>query len=97
MQSKGNREFKNLIEQVYQQRFEKRDYIKKLVEEIKTIPTFYYNDETKDIKIELKEDDIKNNTSDLSEFYNKLQNIDQNFGKNLNIEIELDDNISKRI
>ncbi len=97
MQSRDNREFKNLIEKVYEQRFQKEDYIKKLIEEIKTIPSFYYNNTSNTMRIELKEDEARNNTSDLSQFYNKLQNIDQEFGKNIVLEIKLDERISKRI
>ena len=74
MQNRNNREFKELIEKVYEQKFDSRNYIKKLLEGIKTIPTFLYDETSKVIKIELKEDELPNNYSDLDKFYNELQN-----------------------
>ena len=38
MQNKGNRDFKELLEKVYEQKFDNKNYIKKLLEGIKTIP-----------------------------------------------------------
>lgn len=95
--NKGNREFKELIEKVYEQRFESKNYMKKLLEDIKTIPTFIYDETTLKMKIEIKEDEIHNNYSDLGKFYNELQNIKTNIKKELILEIELDEVISKRI
>ena len=97
MQNKGNREFKALIEKVYEQKFDNKNYIKKLLEGIKTIPTFLYDEETKIMRIELKEDELPNTYSDLGKFYNDLQNIKRDTNKELFIEIELDEVISKRI
>ena len=97
MQNRSNREFKELIEKVYEQKFDNKNYIKKLLEGIKTIPTFLYDETTKAIKIELKEDELPNNYSDLGKFYNDLQNIKKDTNKELVIEIQLDEVISKRI
>ena len=65
MQTRSNREFKELIEKVYEQKFDNKNYIKKLIEGIKTIPTFIYDETKKVMKIELKEDELPNNYSDL--------------------------------
>ena len=97
MQNKGNREFKELLEKVYEQKFDDKSYIKKLLEGIKTIPTFLYDEKTLKMKIELKEDELPANYSDLGKFYNDLQNIKSDKEKELIIEIELDEVISKRI
>ena len=97
MQSKGNRDFKELLEKVYEQKFDNKNYIRKLLEGIKTIPTFIYNENTMKIKIELKEDELTNNYSDLGKFYNELQNIKTDKEKELVLEIQLDEVISKRI
>ena len=97
MQNKGNRDFKELIEKVYEQKFDNKNYIKKLLEGIKTIPTFLYDETTLKMKIELKEDELPNNYSDLGKFYNDLQNIKSDKEKELTIEIDLDEVISKRI
>ena len=97
MQNRGNREFKELIEKIYEQKFDNKNYIKKLLEGIKTIPTFIYDEITRKIKIEIKEDEISNNYSDLGKFYNELQNIKDNKTKELLIEIQLDDILSKKI
>ena len=97
MQNRSNREFKELIEKIYEQKFDNTNYIKKLLEGVKTIPTFHYNEITKLMQIELKEDELTNNYSDLSKFYNDLQNIKKQNNKNLGIEIECDEIISKKI
>ena len=97
MQNKGNRDFKELIEKVYEQKFDNKNYIKKLLEGIKTIPTFLYDEKTLKMKIELKEDELPANYSDLGKFYNDLQNIKTDKEKELILEIELDEIISKRI
>ena len=97
MQNRTNREFKELIEKVYEQKFNNKEYIKKLLEGIKTIPSFFYDETTNIIKIELKEDELTNNYSDLGKFYNDLQNRKDNKNKELIIEVKLDEVISKRI
>ena len=98
MQGRSNREFKELLEKIYEQRFDSKNYTKKIMEEIKTIPYFLYNDETNNLKIELKEDEIVNNNSiDLDKFYNNLQNIERNTSKELIINIKCDDDIYKKV
>ena len=97
MQNKGNREFKELIEKIYEQKFDNKNYIKKLLEGIKTIPTFFYDEITNKIKIELKEDELLNNYSDLGKFYNDLQNLKIDNNKELVLEVEADEMLSKRI
>ena len=97
MQNRTNRDFKELIQTVYEQKFDNKNYIRKLLEGVKTIPTFIYDETTKVIKIELKEDELPNNYSDLGKFYNDIQNIKTDKNKELKIEVELDDVISKRI
>ena len=97
MQNRSNREFKELIEKVYEQKFDNKNYIKKLLEGVKTIPSFFYDELTKKIRIELKEDELPNNYSDLGKFYNDLQNIKKETNKELIIEIKLDEVIAKRI
>lgn len=96
MQSKSNREFKELIEKVYEQKFDNKSYIKKMIEEIKTIPSFFYDDSKNTLRIELKEDEISN-TTDLSKFYNNLQNIEENKSKELTIEIYCDEKIYAKV
>ena len=97
MQNKGNRDFKELLQKVYEQKFDNKNYIRKLLEGIKTIPTFLYDENTLKMNIELKEDELPNNYSDLGKFYNDLQNIKTDKEKELVLEIELDEVISKRI
>ena len=98
MQGRSNREFKELLEKIYEQRFDSKNYTKRIMEEIKTIPYFLYNDETNSLKIELKEDEIVNNNSiDLDKFYNNLQNIKRNTSKELIINIKCDDDIYKKV
>lgn len=93
----SNREFKELIEKVYEQKFDNKNYMKKLLEEIKTIPTFTFNETTKVMSIELKEDELANTYSDLGKFYNDLQNIKIDRNKELKIEVELNDELAKII
>ena len=97
MQNKGNRDFKELLEKVYEQKFDNKNYIKKLLEGIKTIPTFLYDETTLKMKIELKEDELPANYSDLGKFYNDIQNIKNDKEKEVILEIELDEVIAKRI
>ena len=95
MLDKGNREFKELIENLYEQRFDNKSYMRKLLEEIKTIPSFFYNDLNNVMQIELKEDEINSNYSELGKFYNNLQNIKRNINKELGIEVQLDEKFSR--
>ena len=97
MQNRTNREFKELIERVYEQKFDDKNYIKRLLEGVKTIPAFLYDETTKIMRIELREDELPNNYSDLGKFYNDIQNIKTDKVKELIIEVELDDLMSKRI
>ena len=97
MQNRSNREFKELIEKVYEQKFDNKNYIKKLLEKKKTIPAFFYDELTNTMRIELKEDDLANNYSDLSKFYNDLQNLKIEKNKELSIEIGCDEVISKKM
>jgi len=95
MLDKGNREFKELIENLYEQKFDNKSYMRKLLEEIKTIPSFFYNDLNNVMQIELKEDEINSNYSELGKFYNNLQNIKRNINKELGIEVQLDEKFSR--
>ena len=96
MPNKSNREFKELIEKVYEQKFNNGNYRRKLIEEDKTIPSFFYNDEKNQLRIELKEDEITR-SSDLEKFYSKLQNIQKDVSKELTIEIDGDEKIYNKI
>ena len=96
MQSTGNREFKELIEKVYEQKFN-NNISKKILEEIKIIPAFFYNDDENKIVIELKEDEASKNSSSLNNFYNNLQNISKSKTKEIIIEIQADQNIYEEI
>jgi len=95
MLDKGNREFKELIENLYEQKFDNKSYMRKLLEEIKTIPSFFYNDLNNVMQIELKEDEINSNYSEFGKFYNNLQNIKRNINKELGIEVQLDEKFSR--
>ena len=93
----SNREFNELIEKVYEQKFNNKSYTKNLIEEIKAIPSFYYDELENKVRIELKADELSNNFSDLSKFYNELQNLNTNKNKELTIEIDCDEFIYKKI
>lgn len=97
MPSKGNREFKELIEKVYEQRFNNKNDIRKWIDKIKTIPSFFYNDSINKIKVEIKEDEVNNHSMDVSKFYDNLQNIKKNTPKELTIEIYGDEHIYNEI
>jgi len=98
MQSKSNREFKELIEKVYEQKFDNKSYMKKMIEDIKTIPSFFYNDSNNELRIELKEDELtSSSTTDLSKFYDSLQNIQENKSKEVTIKIECDSKIYNKV
>lgn len=97
MQDRGNREFKELIEKVYSQKFDSKSYMKSLMDEIKIIPSFFYNELDNTIQIELKEDEVTNNSSDLSKFYNSLQNLKTEKDKDLFIQIDGDELIYQKI
>ena len=96
MPNKGNREFKELIEQVYEQKFDNNHFRKKILEDVKTIPSFFYNDVTNQITIELKENET-NHYSDLGKFYDDLQHIQNNVTKQLTITINCDEKIYSKI
>ena len=93
----SNRVFNELIEKVYEQKFNNKSYIKNLIEEIKSIPSFFYDELENKVRIELKEDDLSNNSSDLSKFYNDLQKLNTNRNNELTIEIDCDEFIYKKI
>ena len=97
MQSRSNREFKELIAKVYEQKFDSKNYMKKWVEEIKLIPSFFYDELTKKIKIELKEDAIVNHSTDLGKFYDDLQHIQNDSHQQLILEIQGDEALYKEI
>ena len=97
MPNKSNREFNELIEKVYEQKFDYKNYRRKLIEEVKTIPSFFYNASKNQLRIELKEDEVTNHSTDLEKFYDNLQNIQKNIIKELIIEIDCDENIASKV
>ena len=97
MPHKSNREFKELIEIVYEQKFNEKDYIKRMLEEMKVIPSFFYDDSIQEMRIELKEDETTNETTSLNQFYNDLQNIQENKVKEITIQIDCDAQIYKKV
>ena len=53
MQNRTNRDFKELIQTVYEQKFDNKNYIRKLLEGVKTIPTFIYDETSRTISRQL--------------------------------------------
>lgn len=97
MQNRNNRELKLLMEQIYAQKFDDKAYLKNLVESVKTIPTFFYDEKNYEIKIELKEDEITNQHADLSKFYNELQNRSNTEDKEFIMYIQGDELVFKKV
>ena len=97
MQVQNTRILKTVIEQIYAQKFDDKAYLKNLVENVKTIPTFFYDENNFTIKIELKEDELKSQHTDLSKFYNELQNKLEENHKELVITIQGDEQIYKKL
>ena len=97
MINKGNREFKELIKKVYKQKFDNLNDGRRLIDETKTIPSFFCNSYTHQIRIELKEDNMDSHLSDLEKFYDNLQNKIQTTEKEIIIEIDGDEQIQTKL
>ena len=68
-----NREFKELVNQIYEQEFSEENKFTKIVNSAKLIPSFQYDFKTHELSIIFRENDDINSSKDLNEFYNTIQ------------------------
>lgn len=68
-----NREFKELVNQIYEQEFSEENKFTKIVNSAKLVPTFTYDLKTYELSIIFREHDEINSSKDLNEFYNLIQ------------------------
>ena len=85
MQATNNRDFKELIENIYRKKFGNNS--SKKIDKIEVSPIFFYNEITNTIRIELKEFNENKDNSDIYNFYNKLQNINEHKTKEAILQI----------
>ena len=65
-----NREFKELVNQIYAQEFSEENKVTKMITDAKLIPTFQYDLKTYKLTILFKETNDINSFKDLNKFYN---------------------------
>lgn len=68
-----DREFKELVDQLYEQEFSEENKFTNIIKNVKLVPSFIYDMENYKLKILFKEDDEINSSKDLNEFYNNIQ------------------------
>ena len=68
-----NREFKELVNEIYEQEFSEENKFTKIVNNAKLIPSFQYDLKTHKLDIIFRENDDINSSKDLNEFYNNIQ------------------------
>ena len=68
-----DREFKELVNQIYEEEFSEENKFTKIINNAKLFPSFIYDMETYKLKILFKENDEINSSKELNEFYNNIQ------------------------
>ena len=69
-----DREFKELVNKIYEQEFNEENKFTKIINNTKLVPNFTYNKDNNILQILFKEEDEVNSSKDLNDFYNNLQN-----------------------
>ena len=68
-----DREFKELVNKIYEEEFSEENRFTNIINNIKLVPSFTYDMESYRLEIIFKEDDEINSSKDLNEFYNDIQ------------------------
>ena len=92
-----DREFKELVNLIYEEELNLNNKYTDIINKMKMAPTFFYNDKTYNLEIIFKENDEVNSSKDLNNFYNNLQNKDTFINDNIKITIQGDKNLNKRV
>ncbi len=83
-----NREFKELVNQIYEQEFSEENKFTKIVNNAKLVPSFTYDLKTYKLTIIFRENDDINSSKDLNEFYNTIQHKENMKNTDIVITIE---------
>lgn len=92
-----DREFKELINQIYEQEFSEENKFTEIINHAKLLPSFSYDFITHNIQIIFKESDNINSSKDLNEFYNNIQHKQDLQKDDIILTIEGDNYIYKSI
>ena len=92
-----DREFKELVNLIYEKELNLNNKYTDIINKMKLAPTFIYNDKTYKLEILFKESDEVNSSKDLNNFYNNIQHKDTFINDNIEITIEGDKNLNKRV
>lgn len=92
-----NREFKELVNQIYEQEFSEENKFTEIINRAKLIPSFTYNLETYELKIIFKDKDEINSSKDLNDFYNYIQHKEGIESSQIGITIQADNTFYKTV
>ena len=89
----NNREFKEIVNQIYKQEFSEENKVTKMLNNAKLIPTFQYDLQTHELTIGFKEQDDINSFKDLNKFYNTIQHKEELSKHDVCLTVQADANI----
>ena len=91
------REFKELVDLIYENELNLNNKYTDIINKMKLSPSFIYNDKTYKLEIVFKENDEVNSSKDLNNFYNNIQHKNTYVKDNIKIIIYGDKNLNRRV
>ena len=82
-----DRDFKELVNSIYEQEFSEENKFTSIIKNVKLVPSFTFNMNDYKLDITFKNEDDINSSKDLNDFYDNLQHRDINKNQDVNITI----------
>lgn len=92
-----NREFKELVNRIYEQEFSEENKFTEIINQAKLVPSFTYNLENYELQITFKDKDEINSSKDLNDFYNNIQHKEGIESSQIEITIQADNTFYKTV